>query len=243
MQATTFFLSSALALSAAASAAQAQVIFFDGGFNTGPYTSSSQTFGSVTVTPSTCLLCGPTGSTALRVRAEYTGEGRFNVAYLVDGFVYTPSVQGGVASINAQIDKNLSTNPPVVSFGNSFRPLILQNGQLFAAVVPGPSLINGSTTGWNTLAASALQASDFVSYSTAAGSFGVANPDFNGAPMTFGLLQTGSLVGPGELEFLADYANFRLVVTAVPEPQTAGLFIAGLLGLWAVGWRRRAAAA
>jgi PEP-CTERM motif len=225
-------------------AAQAQVVFSDPTFATGPYNTTTQVVsGSVVVNVGNCASCGPSAGPALHITALYGSDASYATALLNTSFVYTPNVQGTVLSIDAQADKNLFADFIPVQLSNSFRPLIQQDGLLFAAVLPGPILAGALSTGWNTIAANGLLAAGFRRFDLSTGSFGTETPNFAGNTMTFGLLAVGSLLGGTNALVGADYANYRVVLNPVPEPQTwlmLGVGVAGLVFVKGAPRRRKA---
>jgi hypothetical protein len=229
---------------AAVSAASAQVVFSDPTFSSGPYAIDTQVSnGSAAVNVGPCATCGPTGGAALHITALYGGDAAYATAVLNSSFVYTPSTQGAVLSIDAQADKNLFADFVPVQLTNSFRPLIQQDGLLYAAVLPGPPLAGALATGWNTIGSSGLLATSFRSFDLTTGTFGTANPNFSGNTMSFGLLAVGSLLGGVNATVGADYANYRVALNPVPEPQTwllMGLGVASLVFVKGAARRREA---
>ncbi len=165
-----------------------------------------------------------------------------------NSFSYNPHTQGAILSIDASVDKNLTDNYPFTAVaGNTFRPLIEQDGNFYLAAIPGPGVTTPGSTGYNNISKSGLLASNFLQFDFATGSFLAANPNFDGDPMLFGLAQifssgTTTVSYTGE----ADYDNLHLtVVNATPLPAALPLFATGLgaLGLFGRLRRRKAASA
>jgi PEP-CTERM motif-containing protein len=155
-------------------------------------------------------------------------------------FTYNPTTQGAIASINASVDKNLTTSEiSTTAIGNTFRPLIEQDGNFYLAAVTGPSIPTGpGTTGYQTISASGLGASDFLLFDFMTGIFGTAHPDFGGDAITFGLGQTFNFVPGTNNE--ADYDNLSLTVNSVPEPSTWAMLLLGFVGIGFMAYRRKA---
>ena len=138
-------------------------------------------------------------------------------------------------------DKDLTVNINQ-NFGNTFRPLIEQDGNFYAAAIAGPTLLaggtTGGTTGYNTISNPTLLAADFLQIDPATGAFGTANPNFAGDPMLFGiaqLLASSTLTGTSAI---VDFDNLNITLTNAPEPGTLALFGAGLVCL-GLTWRRK----
>jgi hypothetical protein len=236
-----------LTLIAAPGSALADVVFTDSTFDQGNYNQTA-TFTSdagVTVNSGQCATCGNPGQ-ALQIQMSFpTGSQTFDAAigFVNKTFSYNPQTQGAITSISASVDKNIILNFPGNGFGNTFHPMIEQDGQFFIASIPGPT-VQGTTTGFNTLAQSGLVAADFVSIDFTTDTTGSGTPNFDGDPILFGLAQLTSIIG-GPATFEADYDNLSLdlstvpVTTAVPEPSTFVLFGLGLAAL-GVTRRRRA---
>jgi hypothetical protein len=82
------------------------------------------------------------------------------------------------------------------AFGNSFRPLIEQDGKFYLATISGPILTPGSMdTGFNTISRAGLLAADFVQYDFSTNTSLTAHPNFAGDTMLFGLGQISSVGG------------------------------------------------
>ncbi len=217
--------------------------FSDGTFDLAGYSIAGPTASGANVTLEQCATCGPASDAALRIAAVYpTDNGNFRAALLNTSWVYDPSTQGAIVSIDTQTDKRviLSLGIPA-GIGNSFRPLLQQGGQYYAALLLGPTIFLADE-GWKFISGSGLTSASFTLYDFATGSFGSGNPDFTGGgPITFGLLQLGSRNGPFT-DFLieADYDNLSLTLTtAVPEPHGAAMLAAGLLAAGGLVLRRR----
>lgn len=221
----------------------ANVVFTDSTFDLANYTASPVfTSGGSTLAYDQCASCGNPGS-ALQLIVTFavsSGTQTAGVGLANTTFSYDPLTQGAILSINASVDKNLTDNYPFGgTFGNTFRPLIEQDGNFYLAAIAGPGGTPPSSTGYNTISQSGLVATDFLEYDFTTGSFGAAFPNFAGDPMLFGLAQIFSsdattVIYTSE----ADYDNLRLtIVNTVPEPRSIFVLGAGILGL--AGLRRR----
>jgi hypothetical protein len=233
----------------ACGATAATVTFNDSIFNSTDYTTAFEVLSdpSNTFSLSQCATCGDPGS-ALELSIGFpTGGGAYNTnnffGVINTTFVYDPATQGAISTIDASVAKNFSINS-AVPYGNSFRPLIEQDGNYYAAVISGPVLQGPGSTGFNTLSATGLTASSFLQFDPTTGTFGSAHPNFAGDTMEFGLQQLlGASAVPG-FSAEAVYDNLSLTLNAaVPEPATWAMMLVGFGGLGAaLRGRRRAAA-
>jgi hypothetical protein len=227
----------------------ADTVFTDGTFNpanyttTPPFTSDS----SVSLAAGQCASCGNPGNGlqivgATNGTAASVGVGVTEILFVNSTFSYDPGTQGAINSISASVDKNLTSSyPGSVSgpIGNTFRPLIEQDGIYYLAAISGPGITSGMTTGYNTISQSGLVAANFVEFNPATDTFLSGNPNFGGDVMLFGLGQIfGVPEAPGVPSSLtADYDNLNLVIST-PEPTSLMLMALGLTGLFAVSRRR-----
>jgi hypothetical protein len=223
---------SAIALAPVSSSASS-ITFTDGTFNSANYTESPEFTSNATLDYDFCTNCGQGGVPGLQVTLFSTGTaddpGLGGIAFINTTFSYNPAA-GAVLSISASVDKILTDSIINGGAGNTFRPTIEQNGNYYLAAIAGPSIPDGSdTTGWNTLAASGLQASDFEEYDFTTGAFVDANPNFSSGAMLFGLSQT--FTNPGTFNATAIYDPLQITLTTVPEPSTWAMLAIGFAGL------------
>ena len=208
----------------------ATVMFTDSTFNLSANYSETVTYksnSSDAVSYSQCANCGNPGQ-GLQFLANLGANDITAVGFINNTFTYNPTTQGAINAISASVDKNINTNIPVdptTTFSNTFRPLIEQDGVYFVAAVLGPSF-NGGDTGYNTISNTSLHATDFLSFDFTTGTFGSANPNFNGDPMLFGLAQVAQFAGSTQFE--GDYDNLSIAVNTAPEPASILLLAAAL---------------
>ena len=172
----------------------------------------------VIITFDQCTSCGNPGLALPILANTASGSGSAALGFINTTCSYNPSARA-IASISASVDKDLSTSEAVTGFGNSFHPTIEQDGAFYVASIPGPTL-DGTTTGYNTLAQSGLTAADFQKYDFSTGSFVAGVPNFAGDPMLFGLSQLFTLDTVPGFVAEADYDNLVISVNTVPELST-----------------------
>lgn len=220
--------------------ASADIIFSDGTFNAANYTQTASFQLNGTITGSQCTGCGipdPAFQFISNFGDTTVVTGITDLGIVNNTFSYTPNVQGAIASISASVDKDLTINEttsPGNPFGNTFHPLIEQDGNFYLASIPGPTLTGGST-GFNTLAKSGLVAADFQEFDFATDTFVAGTPNFAGDTMLFGLGQISSMGGfPSGGQITAVYDNLNLDVVNTPEPSSIALLASLVLFLGAI---------
>jgi hypothetical protein len=228
----------ASAMSLASTPALADIIFADSTFNLANYTETAQFTFEASIAASQCASCGNPG-TALQFVATFgdttSANGAADQGFINNTFSYNPKNQGALGSLTASVDKNLGINvttPANNPFGNTFRPLIEQDGNIYLAAIPGPTLLGGFT-GFNSLSQSGLVATDFQKYDFSTGTFLTGAPDFSGDLMLFGLGQITGIGGYPSSQVTAVYDNLRFdLVIAAPEPSSFWL-LAGIVAVTA----------
>jgi PEP-CTERM motif len=223
----------------------ADTTFTDGTFNPADYTATSYiSSGTIGISSGQCASCGDPigpGNTALQVIFNFTQPvaGGVAVLGLVNStFSYNPGTQGAIISIDASVDKNVILSVPANpsnTFGNTFWPLIEQDGVIYLSPISGPNF-DGGTTGYLPLSQSGLVAGDFFAFNFITGAFNLAaSPNFSGDPMLFGVAQVTEYNGVITDE--SDYDNLSYTI-ATPEPSSFLLLGLGLAGLALVSRRR-----
>jgi hypothetical protein len=157
-------------------------------------------------------------------------------------FSYNPLFQGAITSIDTSVLKNISVDYTLTGGGNTFRPTIEQDGVFYLAAIAGATFDGPNApagTGFLTFSQTGLKATDFLSYDFSTGTFGSANPNFDGDPLLFGLTQISGVASfdgsPGHL--VTQYQDLAFDIHTAPEPSTIALFGAALFGL--AGFARR----
>jgi PEP-CTERM motif len=210
--------------------AMADSTFQDSTFNLSNYTQTGifRSDPLSTLTVSHCAACGDPGA-GLMFFTTNVNVATTAVGLVGKTFIYNPATQGALSTVDASVDKDLTANFVVMGtpLGNTFRPLIEQDGVFYLAAISGPGISGSNTTGYNLLSQAGLTAADFLSYDFSTGTFGTANPNFNGDAMQFGLGQIFGTGGPF-VNLEADYDNLQLNLHSAPEPGTLLLLGLGL---------------
>jgi hypothetical protein len=231
-------------------ASAASVTFTDGTFATTALTGLYQSDPSnTTVSEGACANCGVGGTAGLHFEADFgpnavgNPNGSNSLPQATFGvletlFTYNPSTQGAISSINASVDKNFSTTEGGAGIGNTFRPLIEQDGNIYLAAIQGSTVTGPTTTGYLSFSGTGLTASDFLIFNFTTGVFGTANPNFAGDPIVLGLGQNINLAA--NTTNFADYDNLSITLnSAVPEPSIWAMMILGFCGLGFLAYRRK----
>ncbi len=187
--------SSLVALTAQANS----VTFTDTSFNLANYSETTyKSNPAIGITFDQCPSCGNPNQ-ALQIMVSQVANGDIStIGFVNNTFLYNPSVQGAINTIDASVDKLFNTNQPVdltTTYANTFRPLIEQDHTFYLAAITGPTF-NGGSTGYLNFSQNGLTASDFVEFDFTTGAFGTTNPDFSGDPILFGLAQRTQASSP-----------------------------------------------
>lgn len=258
----------AAAVLAGATPAMAAVVFEDNILNAGDYRITVYASPDVTTHIGDTVGYGPIGpglyTSYSGTYGQFTNVNAPRFQFLNDNFVYDPSTQGAIDTIQTSMYQQLSMTIAggTVNLGGTQRHLRLlaeQDGVLYEAFeVTGGSY---AEPGWLNAAVNGLVASDFKV-------FDPANPwaarsltglDFSGSAITFGFELTHYSLTSGAFEanraaassFSMDNFNITLrtldpvdpgVPAGVPEPSTWAMMILGF-GLAGAAMRHRRPAA
>jgi hypothetical protein len=221
------------------SASASTIVFSDGTFAPANYSTAFtylQNPGSDSAVWSQCASCGNPNQALQLIINETTGGGTFNSTEVLTGilnttFVYNPSTQGAITQISASVDKDFTVNVNL-GFGNTFRPMIEQDGNFYVAAISGPVLNGPGTTGFDTISNGSLVATSFQEVNPVTGVIGTPNPNFAGDPMTFGIAQLLAASAISGTTATLAYDNLNIMLTtASPEPSTLWTLFAGVLAL------------
>jgi hypothetical protein len=223
------------------------VLFTDSTFSPANYSQTASFLNStaLSIAGSQCAACGDPAK-ALQIAIMYgdtsSTEGMADLGFVNNTFSYDPLTQGAISSISASVDKDIDINlgpGPSFTFGNTFRPMIEQDGNFYLAAIPGPTF-DGGDTGFLSLSSSGLVASDFLEFNFSTDSFSSGTPNFAGDPMLLGIGQIASLgvSGVSSSQETITYDNLSFDLQTVPEPSSWGL-LTGLLVAFGLALRRR----
>jgi hypothetical protein len=216
----------ALAMCVASAPAFADALLTDSTFNLANYTQLGPFEFEGTISAAQCATCGNPGN-GLKINETFgdttTTTGETALGFVNNTVTYNPSISGPIVSINASVDKDATITGIGGTLGNTFRPLIEQDGNYYLAAIAGASFsptTSPFTTGYISFSELGLVATDFLQFDFTTGLFGTASPNFAGDPMEFGLAQITTLAGVTAGATLEqDYDNLSLT-TSTPEPSS-----------------------
>jgi PEP-CTERM motif len=226
-------------LAAAGSAHAGTVTFTDTTFIFSDYNSNTYASGAGSILTSSQTTSGHP-DTAYQSEghvAEGTGSGVLATA-VNSNFVYDPSKQGAISTINASLDR-YATAPTGVMVGSySLRILALQGSKLYEDI---DTFSGDFGSVWKTLSQTGITAIDFGLFSQTdlAGTDSTMHPDFSGGPITFGFAMFRGGSDGFDYDTIVRADNFSLEINAVPEPSTWAMMILGFAGLGFMAYRRR----
>ena len=221
--------------------AHADTVFTDSSFKLSNYNTDTFKTTGIVATSTECAACGDPngpGNTALQLSISFPiGTSSVDLGFLNKSFSYDPLTQGAITSITASVDKDITLTSSSGG-GNTFHPLIEQDGIFYIASISGPGLSGPGTTGYNLLSDAGLTAADFVSINFVTGATGTAHPNFDGDTMLFGLAQVSGSNGSALLTADYDNISFDLVTPArASEPSGLLLLGVGMAGLLLISRR------
>jgi hypothetical protein len=233
MSRSLFAFSAVFAMFVASAPAFADILFTDSTFANSNYTQVGPFQSGATITGSQCTSCGNPGFALQVVENFSVTGGSAALGFVNNTFSYNPSTQGAIVSIDvASVSKDATiSNAGTGTAGNTFRPLIEQDGNYYLAAIAGanfPYSGTTTTTGFVTLSQSGLVAADFLQYNFSTGASGTATPNFAGDAMLFGLAQISSGF-PSGASVEQDYDNLSLSISNTPEPSSVCLLVSLVL--------------
>ena len=229
---TTLALTLALVLlfGVARQPAKAATIFSDGTFNNADWTNTKilDTAGNASFAAFQVASGGNPGS--FQETNQSLNQGWIGAGHLNSAFLYNPSVQGAITSIDFRYD--LIEFSPLNGIEVVYQPLLFQNGTYYTT---GGENLNQAV--WTTFTHSGLPASSFTDTEfgyTLPGS-GPATPNFSstGGPIEFGFFSGNTPIGG---PFTTSSGIDNLVITlhtasaTVPEPSYVALLGISLTG-------------
>jgi hypothetical protein len=236
-----------------AAAPAAAATFNDGAFNASDYVLASYASAGV----GTSLGQTASGNPDTALEGDYAAPGANPAGVLFTAlnstFVYDPSVSGAITSLSASLDRYFSPlvdGQPSTVGSYSLRILAEQDGALYQSIfIFGP--FNAPGGSWQTLGRAGILASDFKLFDPLNfGAPGVTTGlDYSGDAITFGFAMraSGAVDGNGQPVSTPSSGvlradNFRIDISAAPEPSGWALMLAGF-GVLGAALRRRPALA
>lgn len=222
----------------------AATVFSDGNFNSPNWTSivlpdPNGNGGSYNAAQNT--IGGNPGS-YMNISISNAGSGGLAAFVTNNAFVYSPSAQGVITSIDYSFDLKAisSSNVGLLAFANL---ALMQNGNVYVYTEQDNSAIS-----WASFGQTGLRATDFAEiFPTVNGEFSTnssINPNFtnNGSALEIGFLNNLNTPGGGQPNNESmGLDNFAATINTVPEPGSATLVLLGSLGLF-LARRKRATA-
>ncbi|MBS0197585.1 MAG: hypothetical protein JSR77_12595 [Planctomycetes bacterium] len=213
-----------------AALAHGDIVFSDGNFAAGTWTTETYpSGGGGTASSSQSVGTGNPGN-ALRVLDTVNASAGSQISAFhrygsTAATRYDPLTQGAIGALKFDLDYRMVSG---FGQGQGLSVALKQGTFVYVAAFS----VTGSTGDWGHKTASGLTAASFSRLDGGAGL-----PDFSATavPMRFGFVTSNSSTGSG-YSITVDYDNFSVRVTSVPAPATA----AALLGLCALPRRRRA---
>jgi len=158
------------------------------------------------------------------------GSGDSMIGFIQPSFTYDPSVDGPIDHVDATASRYIDfLSPGFVVTANTWRPLILQDGNYYQAVIPIVPPLEGV---YQFGAGLNLQVSDFGLFDRTTGVYDPSlNPDFGGSLMAFGFASRFFWTGTEPVTVDVRYDPLVIEIAQVPEPMTMSLLWFGLAGL------------
>ena len=151
--------------------------------------------------------------------------GSFKVAHL-SSFIYAPSTQGGIVTIDYAFD--------LTDFGGTgsvaYDLILRQDGTFY----DGPGTLSANSPGWVANGDVGLTENEFALV------IGTGTLDFSasGAPITFGYMTANSATVGQRTSGIDNFSVTLSTSSVIPEPGTFALLGFGLVALVSLAWRR-----